>query len=57
VTLDSGDIVPATRRPEFFQPDLVLIHTRHSDANLDWIQDWHLVLDPRYPDAVAGVLS
>jgi nucleotide sugar dehydrogenase len=57
VTLDSGDIVPATRRPEFFQPDLVLIHTRHSDADLDWIQDWHLVLDPRYPDAVTNTVT
>ena len=57
VTLESGEIVPATRRPEFFQPDLVLIHTRHTDADLDWIQASHLVLDPRFPDAVTGVTS
>jgi UDP-N-acetyl-D-glucosamine dehydrogenase len=57
VRLASGDIVPATRRPEFFQPDLVLIHTRHTDADLDWISDEHLVLDPRFPDAVLGANS
>jgi UDP-N-acetyl-D-glucosamine dehydrogenase len=57
VRLESGDIVPATRRPEFFQADLVLIHTRHTDADLSWISDAHLVLDPRFPDAVAAVNS
>jgi UDP-N-acetyl-D-mannosaminuronate dehydrogenase len=57
VTLESGDILPATRRPEVFQPDLVLIHTRHSDADLDWVTASPLVLDPRYPDAVAGAIS
>jgi UDP-N-acetyl-D-glucosamine dehydrogenase len=57
VTLESGDIVPATRRPEFFQPDLVLIHTHHTGADLSWIQDSAVILDPRFPDAVAAVRS
>ena len=57
VRLETGDIVPSTRRPEFFQPDLVLIHTRHSDVNLDWIADTQLVLDPRFPDATLAVAS
>jgi UDP-N-acetyl-D-glucosamine dehydrogenase len=57
VTLESGDIVPATRRPEFFQADLVLIHTHHTNADLSWIQDSQLLLDPRFPDAVSVVLS
>jgi nucleotide sugar dehydrogenase len=56
VMLESGDIVPATKRPDVFQADLVLIHTRHSDADLDWISDSQLVLDPRLPD-LAGVIS
>jgi UDP-N-acetyl-D-glucosamine dehydrogenase len=57
IRLESGDVVPATRRPEFFQPDLVLIHTRHSGVDLDWIADTQLVLDPRLPDAVLEVAS
>jgi nucleotide sugar dehydrogenase len=57
VRLDSGDIVTATRRPEFFEPDLVLIHTRHSDARLDWMSTSQLVLDPRYPQVALKVAS
>jgi hypothetical protein len=57
VTLETGDIVPATHRPEFFQPDLVLIHTRHSDADLGWIPQGALVLDPRFPDAGSAVAA
>ncbi|MEJ1231097.1 MAG: nucleotide sugar dehydrogenase [Galbitalea sp.] len=55
VALESGDIVPATRRPEYFQPDLVLIHTRHTGADLGWMSDSQLVLDPRFPDVPAQV--
>jgi nucleotide sugar dehydrogenase len=57
VRLDSGDIVTATRRPEFFEPDLVLIHTRHANAHLDWITESQLVLDPRYPETPLRVAS
>jgi nucleotide sugar dehydrogenase len=57
VKLESGDIVPATHRPEFFQPDLVLIHTRHSDADLSWIPEGTLVLDPRHPETGAAVAA
>jgi UDP-N-acetyl-D-glucosamine dehydrogenase len=53
VTLPSGDIVPGTQRPELFQADLVLVHTHHSDTNLDWVSDGQLVLDPRYPVTTA----
>jgi UDP-N-acetyl-D-glucosamine dehydrogenase len=57
VRLDTGDVLTGTRRPEFFEPDLVLIHTRHADARLDWISDSQLVLDPRYPDAPLKLAS
>jgi UDP-N-acetyl-D-glucosamine dehydrogenase len=57
VRLETGDIIPATRRPEFFQPDLVLIHTRHSGVDLDWIADTQLVLDPRFPEAALAAAS
>jgi nucleotide sugar dehydrogenase len=57
VILESGDLVPATLRPELFQPDLVLVHTRHSDADLGWIADAPLVLDPRFPVALTGVVA
>ncbi|HEY1531257.1 MAG TPA: nucleotide sugar dehydrogenase [Galbitalea sp.] len=57
ITLASGDIVPATRRPEFFGADLVLIHTHHTDADLRWIADTQLVLDPRFPDTESEVAA
>ena len=57
VRLDSGDVVTATRRPEYFEADLVLIHTRHANAHLDWIAESQLVLDPRYPETPLKVAS
>lgn len=57
VRLESGDVVSATRHPEIFRPDLVLIHTRHSGVDLDWITDAQLVLDPRFPDATLELAS
>ena len=57
VRLESGEVVSATHRPQFFQPDLVLIHTRHSDADLAWISPSQLVLDPRFPDEAMAVAS
>jgi UDP-N-acetyl-D-glucosamine dehydrogenase len=57
VKLASGDGLPATRRPEFFQADLVLIHTRHTDADLSWITAGQLVLDPRFPELASAVRS
>jgi len=57
VRLGTGEGLPATRRPEFFQADLVLIHTRHTDADLSWITDRQLVLDPRFPELASAVRS
>jgi nucleotide sugar dehydrogenase len=49
VVLESGETVASTTRPDRFKADLVLIHTRHSAADLSWVGDGHIVLDPRHP--------
>jgi len=53
VTLESGDLVPATKAPDQFEADLVFIHTRHTGVKLDWITRDHIVLDPRHPEIEA----
>jgi nucleotide sugar dehydrogenase len=50
VTLPSGHDVPAVTDPTTFGADLVLIHTRHSAADLDWIASVPVVLDPAFPE-------
>jgi nucleotide sugar dehydrogenase len=57
VRLPSGETLAATRRPDLFEADLVLIHTRHHGVGLDWITPDQLVLDPRFPDEVMAVAS
>jgi UDP-N-acetyl-D-glucosamine dehydrogenase len=49
IRLEDGVTVEATTNPAEFGADLVLIHTRHSDADLGWITDEQIVLDPSHP--------
>lgn len=49
-----GNTIVNVTDPEEFAPDLVLIHTRHRDADLSWIQPGTPVLDATYR---AGDLS
>lgn len=44
----AGEIVQNITDPLAFNPDLVLIHTRHRDAQLSWITAQTLVLDATY---------
>jgi UDP-N-acetyl-D-glucosamine dehydrogenase len=57
VRLDSGEIVAATALPGLAPVDLVLIHTRHTDADLDWITQNQLVLDTGYPSKPSEVTA
>lgn len=51
VRLESGEVLQATEHPELATADLVIIHTKHTDADLGWIGSDQLVLDTRYPSA------
>jgi len=49
VELPTGTRVEGTTDPNAFRADLVLIHTRHRDADLTWVTPSQVVLDTRYP--------
>jgi len=44
----SGTEVPAITAPQAFDADLVLLHTRHKEADLSWIGQDTVVLDATY---------
>lgn len=46
--LADGRIVETVRDPMAFDPALVIVHTRHHELDLSWIDDRHLVLDASY---------
>ncbi|MFB2597128.1 nucleotide sugar dehydrogenase [Herbiconiux sp. P17] len=48
VTLPSGTHLTAVTDPAAFGAELVLLHTRHSDTDLTWIEPHQLVLDTTY---------
>jgi nucleotide sugar dehydrogenase len=54
VALPSGRIVAGVIDPSQFEADLVIIHTKHTDAALSWLDDSHTVLDTSYPSAPIG---
>ncbi|QNO38038.1 nucleotide sugar dehydrogenase [Protaetiibacter sp. SSC-01] len=43
-----GRVTETVRDPLGFAPDLVVIHTRHRELDLSWIDERHLVLDASY---------
>ena len=53
--LRDGRTLGSLREPQTVCPDLVLLHTRHSDADLSWIGDGVTVLDATYRSSdIAG---
>lgn len=46
--LADGRMVSAVSDPREFDPQLVIVHTRHHDLDLSWIDERHLVLDGSY---------
>ncbi len=46
--LADGRIAETVRDPLGFAPDLVILHTRHHELDLSWIDDRHVVLDASY---------
>ncbi|QEO09437.1 nucleotide sugar dehydrogenase [Protaetiibacter larvae] len=46
--LSDGRIVETVRDPSGFDPALVIVHTRHHELDLTWIDERHLVLDASY---------
>jgi nucleotide sugar dehydrogenase len=43
-----GRIAETVRDPLAFDPHLVILHTRHHDLDLSWLEERHLVLDASY---------
>jgi len=43
-----GRIAETVRDPLAFDPHLVVLHTRHRDLDLSWVEERHLVLDASY---------
>ncbi|CAN3701774.1 UDP-N-acetyl-D-glucosamine 6-dehydrogenase [Microbacterium sp. MM2322] len=55
VRLHSGRTRESLADPATFAPDLVLVHTRHRDTDLEWLAPDALVLDGTYrSDDIAG---
>ncbi|GAA2069276.1 nucleotide sugar dehydrogenase [Microbacterium hatanonis] len=53
--LASGTVLTSLDEPGEVVPDLVLIHTRHADADLSWLAEAGVVLDATYRSAdIAG---
>ncbi|WP_307859103.1 nucleotide sugar dehydrogenase [Herbiconiux sp. SYSU D00978] len=52
--LHDGTVVERVDDPVAFDPDLVLLHTRHSDADLSWVRPDQLVLDATYREVGVG---
>ncbi|HEY4226168.1 MAG TPA: nucleotide sugar dehydrogenase [Pseudolysinimonas sp.] len=50
VRLHDGSVLDAVDDPAAFGATLVILHTRHSDADLDWIGRAQLVLDATYSE-------
>jgi nucleotide sugar dehydrogenase len=48
VTLPSGTRLTAVTDPAAFDAEIVVLHTRHHDADLSWIEPHQLVLDTTY---------
>lgn len=46
--LADGRVVCSVEDPLAFDPQLVILHTRHHDLDLSWIDERHLVLDGSY---------
>jgi UDP-N-acetyl-D-glucosamine dehydrogenase len=56
ITLSSGTSLTGTTDPAGFGADLVLIHTAHRDAGLDWLRD-EAVVDTRFPGSAAATAA
>ncbi len=58
IRLDSGRERDSLADPSAFHPDVVLVHTRHHDADLSWLDGEAVVLDGTYrsDDIVGRVL-
>lgn len=50
VTLPNGVVVSGLTDPVSSRADLILLHTRHADADLSWVRPHQLVLDATYRD-------
>ena len=48
ITLPSGAVLRNLEDPAAFGAALVVLHTRHTDSDVDWIQSHQLVLDTTY---------
>ncbi len=48
VRLAGDRVLRSVADPEAFDPQLVILHTRHRDLDLSWLDDRHLLLDGSY---------
>lgn len=55
VRLPGGSRLQHAADPASFQADLVVLHTLHDDAGLEWIREDDLVLDTTYRASVPGL--